>query len=75
MLNTEHNFTTGAASMQTFLVFASRFNKSFKSKEEMQARFDNFAVSEARLNSFNSTTSKVGHNKFSDLSDDEFVQL
>jgi len=41
----------------------------------MQARFDNFAVSEARLNSFNSTTSKVGHNKFSDLSDDEFVQL
>ena len=60
-----------------FQKYIATYNKSYQTIEEYEARFENFAKTHAQIEEIRAQngTSKVGHNKFSDISQEEKDQL
>ena len=60
-----------------FQKYIATYNKSYQTIEEFEVRFENFAKTHAKIEEIRAQngTSQVGHNKFSDISQEEKDQL
>ena len=60
-----------------FMRYITKFNKRYDTVEEFNLRKELYKFADHEIEEFNarSTTSKMGHNKFSDWTEDEYQQL
>ena len=60
-----------------FLEFISTHNKQYSTQQEFDQRFQIFSENHDMITSHNEkeTGYKMGHNLFSDLSEDEFLEI
>jgi hypothetical protein len=59
--------------MDRYLSYLSAFNKQYASIEEFTRRFEQFESKDKLIATFNSKKFKLGHNHFSDWTEDEYL--